>query len=122
LPLNLSGPITNNNPPKRQRRTANEVHTPEHIAERKATHGEVDKQEIAWLEQKASEMPGYGAFISSRGRTLQNVEVIASWQFAVTFTAQYVGKPSEVIVSSALHIITVTQPCLSQIGTQWLCP
>ena len=44
---------------------ANEVHTPEYVAGRRAACGEVDKQEVAWLEQKASEMPGYRAFVSS---------------------------------------------------------
>jgi hypothetical protein len=70
--------------------------------EKKAAQDEVDKQEIAWLETMAAKMPGYEAFVGSRGRTLQNAEVVASWRFAVTFTAQYIGKFSGVAVSSIL--------------------
>jgi hypothetical protein len=73
---------------------------PERVTEKMVAQGEVDKQEIAWLEKMAAEMPGYEAFVGFRGRTLQNAEVVASWRFAVTFTAQHVGKLSGVTAVS----------------------
>ncbi len=103
-------------PPKQQQHTANKMYTSEHVAKKKAAHSEVDKQEIAWLEERAAKMPGYEAFMSSRGRTLQNAEVVASWQFAVTFTAQYVGKLSGAMVSSTICICFCCSTLVMQTG------
>jgi hypothetical protein len=79
-------------PPKRARRRATDMHCAEFLKIRQQTRLDADQREIDWLEQRAAEQRGYAEFIESKGKTLQNPDVVASWKFAAAFASKYAGK------------------------------
>jgi hypothetical protein len=88
-------------PAKRYRRTAKEVHPSEYLDSKKEVAHLSDQQVVSWLEEQASSQPGYDAFLDSRGRTVQNPEVVELWKFVATFANTHAGKSSGVPVCGA---------------------
>jgi hypothetical protein len=78
----------------------------------------IDQQQVTWLEERAAEQPGHAQFLESRGRTLQNRDVIRSWKFAAAFTSKYVGKLGVVVICPPA-VSFVSPLLIYPTGTSW---
>ncbi|KAF8057162.1 hypothetical protein FPV67DRAFT_1677505 [Lyophyllum atratum] len=69
------------------------------IKKKQAVSREID---VEWLKEAAQARPGFKTFRESKGRVLQNSEILFFWDFAVQFVESYRGTTSGV----SDHIIT----------------
>lgn len=51
-----------------------------------AASGTPDQDEIRWLNSLVTQRPGWGEYFRGIGHSLENPDVVRSWQFAVEFS------------------------------------
>ncbi|KAF8054909.1 hypothetical protein FPV67DRAFT_1459718 [Lyophyllum atratum] len=90
-----------------------------HVKAAKKRRRQCAEDEVAWLQSRATERPGYSDYVNNQGRVQQNTGVVNSWRFIASFSAEYFRKTSGIqargtkkikkkVIAKALNIGTTS--------------
>jgi hypothetical protein len=89
----FQGPLTETlqQPGRRQRRKATEVHSAEILSTKKDAAIALNQQVIGWLKGQAADDPGFQGFQAGRKKILANPDIVKSWKFIAAFANKHFG-------------------------------